>query len=135
MIDIQHLQKNHHDLIVVTLTGRLSAEEYDIFLPHFESEIRHFTDLFLLFDLREFEGWRAGSLWRKLSFNSNHRTSLSKIALVGTVKAAGWIEKACRPLSYRELKRFRARNLDSAYSWLVESLTEKLRIRNRDLGV
>lgn len=33
MIDIQHLQKDNRDLIIVTLKGRLTAEEYDVFLP------------------------------------------------------------------------------------------------------
>jgi hypothetical protein len=135
MIDIQHLQKDNRDLIIVTLTGRLTTEEYDVFLPHFESEVRHFTDLLVLFDLREFEGWRAGSLWRKLSFNSNHRTSIEKIAVVGSMKGATLIKKACKPLSYGSIKRFRSRDMDVAQSWIVESITKNLRTRNRDLGV
>lgn len=134
MIDIQHLQKDNRDLIIVTLKGRLTAEEYDVFLPHFESEIRHFTDLLILFDLSDFEGWQARSLWRKLSFNSNHRTSLAKIAIVGPLRRTRWMEKACRPLSYHTLKRFRSRESNIAHSWIVESFTEKLRTRIWDLG-
>ena len=135
VIDIQHLHKNGQDLITVALKGRLSVEEYDVFRAHFESEIRHLENLFVLFDLRELRGWGLGSRWRKLSFDSNHRTSLARIAIVGPPRKTRWMERACRPLSYRDLERFSSRDIDSAWSWMEESLIEKLQTRMRDLGI
>lgn len=135
VIDIQYLKKNRQDLITVTLKGRLSAEGYDVFRAHFESEIRHLENLFVLFDLRGLEGWVLGSRWRKLTFDSNHRTSLARIAMVGPPRKTRWMERACRPLSYRDLERFSSRDIDSAWSWMEESLIEKLQSRLRDLGV
>ena len=135
MIDIQHLQKNRQDLITVTLKGRLSVEEYDIFCAHFESEIRHLENLFVLFDLRALEGWALGSRWRKLSFDSNHRTSLARIAIIGPPRKTRWMERACKPLSYRALEKFCSQDLDSAWSWMEESLVEKIQTRLRDLGL
>ena len=135
MIDIQHLQKNRQDLITVTLKGRLSVEEYDGFRAHFESQIRHLENLFVLFDLRELRGWGLGSRWRKLSFDSNHRTSLARIAIVGPPRKTRWMERACRPLSYRALEKFCSQDIDSAWSWMEESLVEKIQTRLRDLGI
>ena len=93
MVDIQHFQKNADNLISVTLKGRLSTKEFDVFLPHFESEIRHFLGLRVLFDLRELKGWIATSQWRKLSFNSRHRTDLARIAIVGSNRNTRWMER------------------------------------------
>ena len=135
VIDVQYLKKNRQDLITVTLKGRLSVEEYDVFRAHFESEIRHLERLFVLFDLRALEGWALGSQWRKLTFDSNHRTSLARIAIVGPPRKTRWMEKACRPLSYRALEKFCSQDIDSAWSWMEESLVEKIQTRLRDLGL
>ena len=135
MIDIQHLQKHGIDLITVALKGRLTAEEYNIFRAHFESEIRHLENLHVFFDLRMLEGWALGSQWRRLSFDSKHRTSLAKIAIVGPPRKTRWMERGGRPLSYRKLKKFCTQDIDSAWAWMEESLIEKLQTRMRDLGI
>jgi SpoIIAA-like len=120
MIDIQLFQKGADTLVTCTLQGRLTAKEYDIFLPHFESEIRHFTDLRVFFDLTELEGWCPGTPWRTLSFNSQHRTDVAKIAIVGPIRQRRLINRACQPLSYKELRRFFTRDIDDAWTWIGE---------------
>lgn len=120
MIDIQLLQKGADTLVTCTLQGKLTAREYDIFLPHFESEIRLFTDLRVLFDLTEFKGWCRRTPWRTLSFNSQHRTNVAKIALVGPIRRTRWMKQACQPLSYKELRRFFTKDIDDAWAWIGE---------------
>ncbi len=53
MIDTKLLQKGADTLVICTLQGQLTAREYHVFLPQFESEIRHFTDLRVLFNVTE----------------------------------------------------------------------------------
>ena len=55
MIDMQLYQKKADTLLLCTLEGRLNQREYSVFLPNFELEIRHFTDLHVFFDLTEFD--------------------------------------------------------------------------------
>lgn len=118
MIDLEHLQKNEEMLVVVSFSGRLTTLEYKAFLPHFESEIRDFSKLRILFDAREVTGWEVGSLWRKLSFDSNHRTVLVKIAIVGTLEKTRWLGKACLPWYCKNLRTFSPEKMDDALAWI-----------------
>ena len=120
MIDIQLLQKGADTLVICTLQGQLTAREYDVFLPQFESEIRHFTDLRVLFNVTELDGWCRGTPWRTLSFNSRHRTHVAKIAVVGPIYRARWMARACQPLSFKDLRRFPTKDIADAWAWIGE---------------
>ena len=118
MIDMQLYQKKADTLRPCTLEGRLTQREYSVFLPNFESEIGHFTDLRVFFDLTEFDGWCSGTPWRKLSLNSRYRTNLDKIAIVGLTRRALWLERACRPLRYKKIRRFSPHRVEVAWNWI-----------------
>jgi hypothetical protein len=105
-------------LMVVTFTGRLTAKEYALFLPHFESEIRHYAGLRVLFDLRDLDGWCPSTGWRKLTYDSRQRTDLLKIAIVGSPRRTMWMKRACLPLSYKEMKRCLSRDFEDALNWV-----------------
>lgn len=120
MIDMQLYQKKADTLLLCTLEGRLTQREYAVFLPHFETEIKYFTDLRVFFDLTKFKGWCYGTPWRKLSFDSRHRTHLEKIAIVGPTRRAMWMERACRPLRYKQIRRFFSHRSETAWTWIGE---------------
>jgi stage II sporulation SpoAA-like protein len=118
MIDMQLFQKEADTLLLCNLEGEVTRQEYSVFIPSFESEIRFIPDLRVFFDLTRFEGWCPGTPWRKLSFNSRHRTHLEKIAIVGLTRRAMWLERACRPLSCKQIRRFSPHRSEVAWTWI-----------------
>lgn len=121
MIDIQRLQRGSDCLLVVEFDGRLTEREHKVFLPHFESEIRHHKDLRLLFLLADRMVWDVDSSWRRLRFDSRHRTSILKLAVVGggSVLWHFWLAPACKPLSIATTLRFKNHERAEAASWVL----------------
>lgn len=134
MIKVEYLQNDWSGLIVATFKGRLTTEEHETFLSQFESEIRQHAGVPVLFDVRDFQGWRAGSPWRKLSFDFSHRTNLPRIAIVGSLRRAEFIRKSFNSVAHRNIKRFRSKDFELAYSWSVNCFLNNIRRRHRDLG-
>lgn len=120
MIEFDQYHRDEQTLIVVTMSGRLSERELKVFQPQFESEIRHHRDLRLLFRLSSDLSWEPRSNWRGLSFDSRHRTSVARLAVVGADPAwRRWVLKACAPLSSHFILSCNTRRLDQAQKWLA----------------
>lgn len=119
MIDISLFSHGNHSLMTVKLTGRLTQSEYQVFLPHFESEVRHYVELRLLFELDSALEWEPRSRWRSLRFDSQHRTNISRLAIVGGDKHwSTWLANACAPMTIQRTLTFSSRHLAQAISWL-----------------
>lgn len=119
MIDFQYSQLDGKTLIQVSLSGRLTQREYAVFKPHFESEIRHYTNLRLLFDLDNSLSWDPRSCWRFLRFDSRNRSSIHKLAIIGPAPNwHRWLWAACRPLKVGQALPFTANQRPTAFAWV-----------------
>jgi SpoIIAA-like len=127
VIDFMQLERDEKTLFLVTLCGRLTAEQYRVFPPQFESELPAHDALSLLFDLREFKGWEPMSRWKRLSFDSKHRTSVARVAIVGPLRWRIWMARACVPLGCPETREFLSKSIDGAFNWLGEGLGRRTR--------
>ena len=70
----------------------------------------------LLLDLRGFRGWSAAGLIRDLIFDVRHRSSFSRIAVLGDARWHRWITYLGIPVFRAKLKFFSAP--DAAREWL-----------------
>ena len=86
------------DIVVVTASGRLAAEDYRRFAPAFERLARSRGPLRVLLELRGFRGWDAGALWEELKFDVTHQWAFRRIAVVGERRWQGWGTWLSRPL-------------------------------------
>jgi hypothetical protein len=119
MIEIDQYARGELTLISVSMSGRLTERELRVFLPHFESEIRHHKKLRLLMQLGLDLSWEPRSNWRSLSFNSRHSTSVSRLAVVGAERRwRQWLVKACASLSVTTTLHFHPRRIVAARQWL-----------------
>lgn len=105
-------------MISVLFEGRLTQKEYLVFRPQLESTIRHYEGLRLVFVMDYELSWEPRSMWRKLRFDSRHRTSVARLAVVGGSEAwRKWILKACQPLKVREAMTFPSSYQRLAVAW------------------
>ncbi len=117
MIDIQHFQRGADSIFTISLKGELTTKQYQVAFAHLESEMRAYQKLRLLFDLRSFQGWGKAKCWEDLSFNSSHRTNVSKIAAFGEAKWREWLRHACEPLN-AEFRAFESNQENKAFTWI-----------------
>ena len=78
------------EIVVVTASGRLVAEDYRRFTPAFERLARSRGPLRVLLELPGFRGWEAGALWEQLKFDVTHQWAFRRIAVVGERRWQGW---------------------------------------------
>lgn len=119
MIDIQIFERGGETMMFVNLSGRLTQMEYAVFLPHFESEVRHHKGLRLMFDLNAQLSWEPRSCWRRLKFDSRQQTHISKLAVLGGgLDWYRWLSRACQPLTIERRLAFPSAWREQAIDWL-----------------
>jgi hypothetical protein len=105
-------------MICVLFEGRLTQQEYLVFRPQLESTIRHYEGLRLVFVMDDELRWEPRSMWRKLRFDSRHRTSVARLAVVGGSEAwRKWLLTACQHLDVQEAMSFSSIEKSLAWSW------------------
>ena len=117
MIESENHQNGNQNLFVIRLRERLTEREYRVGFPQIESDLGSYMNHFVLFDLRELEGWETGARWKSLRFDSKHRTDVKRIAMVGGRRWERWIRRACRPLKC-PLRSFE--HFEEALDWILQ---------------
>lgn len=76
-------------------TGTLTHEDYEQFIPMFETAVgsaKH-PRLRILFDVTEFEGWDLHAVWDDMKFGLQHGSEFEKIAIYGH---SDWMDRAAK---------------------------------------
>lgn len=117
MIESEKLQNGNQNLFIIRLRGRLTEREYRVAFPQIESDLGSHSNLLVLFDVQELEGWETGARWKGLRFDSRHPTDVRRISIVGDRRWERWIRRACRPLKC-PLRSFE--DFEEALSWILQ---------------
>ncbi len=105
--------------VEVTMIGKLTHEDYKIFVPMIDKALKEAKDLEvdLLADMRAFKGWEIEAAWDDLKFGLKHRNAFDKMAIVGDKK---WEELSVKMMSHMmkgKAKFFKSR--EKALEWLL----------------
>jgi hypothetical protein len=102
----------------VTLTGMLTKEFYERFVPAVDAQIKERGKLRLLLRMHDFHGWTAGALWEDLKFDLHHWHDIERLAMVGETKWQKGMAVFCRPFTTAKIKYFDQEQLDEAREWV-----------------
>jgi hypothetical protein len=105
--------------LVVHVSGKLVAADYERFVPEFERLVGLHGKLRLLFDMTGFHGWSVGALWEDTKFAMHHFSDIGRLAIVGEKK---WQEKMatfCKPFTKATVKYFDHGDTEEARKWLA----------------
>lgn len=105
-------------LIEVNLSGKLTADDYDKFVPLTEERIKQYGSIRLLVILNDFHGWDAGALWDDIKFDVKHFKDIERLAIVGESKWEKGMAVFCRPFTSAEIKYFDHSEVESARQWI-----------------
>ncbi|MCC6907878.1 MAG: STAS/SEC14 domain-containing protein [Phycisphaerales bacterium] len=106
--------------IVFRLTGKLTRDDYEMFVPALESAIEEHGRIRLLVDLMDFHGWTAGALWEDIKFDARHFSDIERVALVGESRWEKGMAMFCKPFTAATVRYFNTARRDEAVRWIEE---------------
>lgn len=113
-------EKRGGKLLEVRVSGHLSTEDYERFIPAVERLIQQQGKIDVLFEMADFHGWDAGAMWEDTKFAFRHFSDLRRLAIVGEKKWQEWMTLACRPFTKAEIRYFDHADAGAAQAWLAE---------------
>jgi len=105
-------------LLEVRVTGKLTKESYEIFVPAVDAQIKQYGKLRILFVVKDFHGWTAGALWEDLKFDLKHWRDIERLAFVGDKKWEKGMAAFCKPFTKAQIRYFDMAQLEEAREWL-----------------
>ncbi|AZG73560.1 STAS/SEC14 domain-containing protein [Shewanella livingstonensis] len=107
--------------IAIRASGKLTAEDYQTFLPQLEQQINHLGKVSLLFELDNFFGWDLNGVKADVNFGLKYLGDCDRIAIVGDKSWEHWMAVIAKPfLLSSEVRYFNRENLQDAWDWLRE---------------
>lgn len=114
----QELPVNEKNIFAFKVSGKLSDEDYQQFVPRVEALIKEHGSIRLLIELEDFEGWDLKAAWDDFKFAREHEDSLERIAVVGEKRWQRWMVLAGSALTETEIRYFYKDHLQEAWDWL-----------------
>jgi hypothetical protein len=103
----------------VKLSGKLSKEDYERFVPAVETAIKEKGGkIRILMQMHDFHGWTAGALWEDMKFDWKHLNDIERLAMVGETKWESGMATFCKPFTSASIKYFDHAKLDEARQWI-----------------
>ncbi len=106
--------------IEVRMTGKLTKEAYDAFVPMTEEQIEQHGKVRMVVVMHDFHGWDAGAVWEDTKFGMRHFRDIERLAIVGETKWEKWMTAFCRPFTRAKIRYFDTTELDSARDWIIQ---------------
>jgi hypothetical protein len=105
-------------ILEVRVSGKLTDEDYQHFVPAFERLVRANGKIRVLFEMADFHGWSASALWDDVKFELKHFSDIERLAMVGDRKWEQGMSVFCRPFTTAKIRYFDSANVQDARAWL-----------------
>jgi len=102
----------------VKVSGKLTHEDYRLFVPEFEGLVNQHGKIRVLFEMVDFHGWEAGALWDDLKFDFKHFSDIERLAMVGDRKWEKGMSIFCKPFTAAKIRYFDHSQFEDAKAWL-----------------
>ena len=113
-------EENAGKVMIVKLSGKLTAEDYKHFVPELERQIKAHGKIRIMVDMHEFHGWDVAALWQDIKFDVKHFKDIERLAMVGESKWQSGMAAFCKPFTSATLKYFERPHEAEALAWLKE---------------
>lgn len=118
---IQLDEEDDGKVLAVHVSGKLTKEDYERFVPEFDRLVQQHGKLCLLFDMAEFHGWEVAALWEDTKFAVKHFADIEKLAMVGEKKWQQGMATFCKPFTKATIRYFNHADAAEARKWLTET--------------
>lgn len=107
------------NILEVTVSGKLSKEDYDHFVPITEKMIEE-GKIRVFFEMHDFHGWEVAALWEDIKFDVKHFRDIERLAMVGDSKWEKGMAIFCKPFTSASVRYFDESQKEEARSWIRE---------------
>jgi hypothetical protein len=110
--------------LLVQLSGKLTKEDYQQFVPEIEKLMQREGKLRVLVRMHNFHGWTMGALWEDIKFDLKHFGDIERLALVGDRKWEAGMAAFCKPFTRATVRYFDEAQYNEAQTWIKEGLPQ-----------
>jgi len=114
-------------ILIISVTGRLTRDDYLSFVPKVEELILRFGKIRVVLEMRDFHGWSSGAIWEDIKFDIRHFSDIEFLALVGDKKWEKGMSIFCKPFTKARIKYFDLAEIYKAYDWIRIGLESSVR--------
>lgn len=115
----QLAEKNGGRVLEVAVSGKLTHDDYQHFIPAFERLVTRHGKIRVLFEMTDFHGWEAAALWDDMKFDLKHFSDIDRLAMVGDKQWEKGMSVFCRPFTTATIRYFDRAAIEEARAWLV----------------
>lgn len=113
-------EKKSGKVLEVTVSEKLTKEDYQKFVPQVEKDIQENGKIRILFHMHDFHGWNMSAVWEDIKFDLKHFSDIERLALVGDKKWQEGMAAFCVPFTTAKIHFFPTDKIDEARQWLQE---------------
>jgi hypothetical protein len=111
-------------ILILTLSGKLTIEDYAKFTPAIERAIKSHGKVRMLVNLHDFHGWTMGAVWKDLEFDAHHFADIERLALVGENRWEAGMSVFCTPFTAADIRYVDEKKADTASAWIHDGLLQ-----------
>ena len=111
---------NWDNILTVRLSGKLTKEDYEQFVPEIERMMKAHDKVRILVELADFHGWTTAAAWEDTKFGMHHFNDIERIALVGDAAWEKGMALLCKPFTMAKVKYFDRSQMAAAKTWIQE---------------
>ncbi len=117
---LQIIPSPHEDVVVVKAAGRLTDEDYNVFVPELEKIISQRGPVSVLLEFENFKGWEPKAMWDDFKFGLKHPDDFNKMAIVGEKAWQHLFAVIAKPFTSGEIRYFDHDQIQDAWDWILE---------------
>jgi hypothetical protein len=111
-------EKSGGKVLEVEISGKLTHDDYQHFVPKFEQMVKQHGKIRVLFEMIDFHGWECAALWDDVKFDLKHFSDIERLAMAGDRKWEKGMSVFCRPFTTAQIRYFDRAAIDEARQWL-----------------
>ena len=111
---------SENNIFALRATGKLTDEDYQLFLPELGKLIEDCGPISLMIELVDFQGWEPKAAWDDFQFGMEHDKDFIRIAIVGQKSWEKWMASIGDAFTESKIRFFYKNNIQDAWDWLRE---------------
>jgi hypothetical protein len=108
------------NVIHLKVSGKLTKEDYELFVPELEKWIAKHGRIRILFEMTDFHGWTLAAGWEDTKLAFKHFSDIERVAMVGDSSWEHGMAIFCKPFTAAKIKYFDHSEHDEAVQWIAE---------------
>jgi hypothetical protein len=121
-MSVEFREQANGKILEIDLTGRLTKEDYQRFVPEIERLIKQHGKVRMLVNMHDFHGWTGAAMWQDIEFDFRHFRDIERLAMVGEKAWEHGMAVFCKPFTTATIEYFDRSNREEAEAWVREGL-------------